>query len=89
MPAPAASPVPWAGPRRRPDRTPAAPSAVSGRLVALLLTRVAAGLGGFIAGTGFVHAVVAGNPYGLLLVVGGLALMFYGVRQAAKLSNKS
>lgn len=60
----------------------------SSRLAALLLTRVAAGLGGFIAGTGLVHALLAGNPYGVVLLIAGLALLLYGVRQAAKLSGK-
>ena len=76
-----------ANPRRKPDRLRY--GSVSGRLIALLLTRVAAGLGGFIAGTGVVHALLAGNSYGIILLIGGLALLLYGVRQAARLSGKN
>jgi len=69
-----------ASPRRRPD-FPA-----SATVIALLLSRVAAGLGGFMAGTGLVHGVVAGNPWGFVISAVGAALLIHAIRQAARLS---
>jgi hypothetical protein len=59
----------------------------SGRVVALLLTRIAAGFGGFMAGTGLIHGIVAGNPWGFALMAFGLAMLVYGIRQAARLAS--
>lgn len=61
----------------------------SGRIVALLLTRVAAGFGGFMAGTGLIHGIVAGNPWGFAIMAFGLAMLVYGIGQAARLAAGS
>lgn len=58
------------------------------RLLALLLTRAAAGLGGALAGIGLVHIAVAGNPWGVPLLVIGLAMLVQGIRHAARLGNR-
>ncbi len=52
----------------------------------LALTRAAAGFGGAVAGMGLVHVVTTGNPWGILLLAGGLALLIWGVRRAADLA---
>ncbi|MFB9068069.1 hypothetical protein [Pseudofulvimonas gallinarii] len=57
------------------------------RVLALVLSRAAAGLGGALAGMGLVHLVLAGNPWGLALMVPGLLLFLVGIRQAARLSG--
>lgn len=57
------------------------------RTIALVLSRAAAGLGGSLAGMGFVHLVVAGNPWGIALLLPGLALLLLGIRQAARLAK--
>jgi hypothetical protein len=57
------------------------------RLLALLLTRAAAGLGGALAGIGLVHIAVAGNPWGIPLLVIGLVMLLQGIRRAAQLDN--
>lgn len=56
-------------------------------MIALLLSRVAAGFGGFMAGTGLVHGVAAGNPWGFVIGIAGAALLVYGIRQAARLAH--
>ncbi len=56
-------------------------------MLALALTRAAAGLGGALAGMGLVHVVSTGNPWGIVLLAGGLALLLYGVRHAARLAE--
>jgi amino acid transporter len=58
-------------------------------VIALLLSRVAAGFGGFMAGTGLVHGVVAANPWGFVIGIAGVALLIYGIRQAAHLAGES
>ena len=58
-------------------------------MIALLLSRVAAGFGGFMAGTGLVHGVVAVNPLGFVIGIAGVALLIYGIRQAAPLAGES
>ncbi len=57
------------------------------RLLALALSRAAAGLGGALAGMGLVHVVMAGNPWGLALMLPGLVLFLVGIRQAARLAG--
>jgi hypothetical protein len=57
------------------------------RTVALVLSRAAAGLGGALAGMGLVHLVVAGNPWGLALLLPGLALLLGGIHYAARQSG--
>lgn len=57
------------------------------RLIMLALTRAAAGFGGAVAGMGLVHVVKTGNPWGILLLAGGLALLIWGVRRAAHLAD--
>lgn len=56
-------------------------------MIALLLSRIAAGVGGFMAGTGVVHGLGTGNPWGFVIGVAGVALLVHGVRQAARLSG--
>lgn len=58
------------------------------RLIALALTRAAAGFGGALAGMGLVHIVSTGNPWGIGLLAGGLGLLLYGVRHAARLAEQ-
>ena len=58
------------------------------RLVALALTRAAAGFGGALAGMGLVHIVSTGNPWGIVLLGCGLALLLAGVRHAARLAGQ-
>lgn len=58
-----------------------------GRILALVLSRAAAGLGGALAGMGLVHLVIADNPWGLALLLPGLALFLYGIRRAARLAE--
>lgn len=57
------------------------------RIIALVLSRAAAGLGGALGGMGLVHLVIAGNPWGLALLLPGLALFLFGIRQAARLAG--
>jgi fatty acid desaturase len=57
-----------------------------GRIIALVVSRAAAGLGGALAGIGLVHLVIAGNPWGLVLLVVGLGLFLGGIHHAARLS---
>lgn len=59
----------------------------NGRLLALVLSRAAAGLGGALAGIGIVHVLMAGNLWGLPPLIVGLALLLYGIRQAARLDR--
>lgn len=58
------------------------------RIVLLLLTRAAAGLGGALAGIGLVHIALAGNPWGIPVLVVGLALLLLGIREAARLDRR-
>jgi hypothetical protein len=58
------------------------------RLLALLLTRAAAGLGGALAGIGLVHIAIAGNPWGIPLLAIGLVMLLQGIRHAARLGNR-
>lgn len=69
-------------------RTWFGPVTEAGRIVALVLTRAAAGLGGALGGIGLVHLVFTGNPWGVPVLVGGVALMLYGIRQAARLADR-
>lgn len=55
------------------------------RLLALVLTRAAAGLGGALAGVGLVHLVLAGNLWGVPVLVVGLWLLWSGIRKAASI----
>lgn len=57
------------------------------RLVALVLTRAAAGLGGALGGIGLVHLVFTANPWAIPVLVGGVALMLYGIREAARMAR--
>lgn len=66
---------------------PGPPEPGAGRIVALVLSRAAAGLGGALAGMGLVHLVIAGNLWGLALLLPGLALFLMGIRQAARLAG--
>ncbi len=59
------------------------------RLLALLLTRAAAGLGGALAGIGLVHIAVAGTPWGIPLLVVGLVMLLQGIRHATRLGNRA
>ncbi len=56
-------------------------------MTALLLSRIAAGFGGFMAGTGFVHGIGAGNPWGFVVGAVGAMLLTMGIRQAARLTG--
>jgi hypothetical protein len=58
------------------------------RLLALLLTRAAAGLGGALAGIGLVHIAIAGNPWGIPLLAIGLVMLLQGIRHATRLDNR-
>lgn len=63
------------------------PSPGARRIVARVLSRAAAGLGGALAGMGLVHLVIAANPWGLALLLPGLALFLGGVHHAARLAG--
>lgn len=64
------------------------PDGRPGPLLALLLTRVASGLGGALAGIGLVHVVVAGNPWGIPVLAVGLMMALHGIRRAAQLADR-
>lgn len=66
--------------RQRPGHKP-------GYLLALILSRAAAGLGGALCGIGLVHLVMADNPWGAPVLAGGLVLLLHGIYWGARLSG--
>lgn len=59
-----------------------------GRLIALVLTRAAAGLGGALGGIGLVHLIYTANPWAIPVLLVGIALLLWGVRTAARMARR-